>query len=387
MNNLELTRRDELENLTAIYYMENTLNDLEYKINRLGIAPPAPAKPKQPHSDLDYTEPPKPSTPKWGTYPTYTLDPNSVTIPITQAIGPISWMLTAVSAIIWFVTLFIRVDETAWVGLFLLAVMFCLPWLLIMFFKIRKYRLTGGRGKPKWKEKYSKENARYIADRESSSEHAEACKEVDLRNDRLRADYEQRYHGWEIMCNNEMEASKARKGAEYKAYNAAMDQYLADLEHYQRVTLADQQRELDAAEAAYAETSEALDELYNKNILPAQYRNEAAVLYLVTFMGTSNYDLKYAIERFDSYAAMRQRDRGISLLEAQTDIVNQYCRSNNTYMKWITKQLDDITHNMCTGSDQTNAVLNSVNAWQKASVALQAYWRIRDKHAAKKAQK
>ncbi len=40
-----------------------------------------------------------------------------------------------------------------------------------------------------------------------------------------------------------------------------------------------------------AQTHDTLEEVYKKNIIPAQYRGIGSVAYLATFMGTSDYDL------------------------------------------------------------------------------------------------
>ena len=51
--------------------------------------------------------------------------------------------------------------------------------------------------------------------------------------------------------------------------------------------------------SAIADTEQTLQKVFNRNILPGKYRNLSATAFIASFMGASNYDLNFAIERYD----------------------------------------------------------------------------------------
>lgn len=92
--------------------------------------------------------------------------------------------------------------------------------------------------------------------------------------------------------------------------------------------------------------------MYGRNVLPAQYRNRAAVLYLAVFMGTSDFDLKYAIERYDTSVMLTAQREQIDLARAQVALANEAIQ-NQEYANWLNEQ----TLNM---AEQGNEILKSM---------------------------
>lgn len=109
------------------------------------------------------------------------------------------------------------------------------------------------------------------------------------------------------------------------------------------------------------------------------YRNRAAVLYLAVFMGTSDFDLKYAIERYDTSVMLTAQREQIDLARAQVALANEAIQ-NQEYANWLNEQ----TLNM---AEQGNEILKSIDNWQKADIAIREYRRFKARRAAKKASK
>ena len=116
--------------------------------------------------------------------------------------------------------------------------------------------------------------------------------------------------------------------------------------------------------------------MYNKNIIPIQYRKLEALVYLATFLNTSQYDLKFAIENYNQYVIQRKQDKQITLQQAQLDVAKEI-RNNTDYANWLDEQSLEIAEN---GND----ILKSISNWQKADVSYRMYERHKAKKAAKR---
>ena len=90
-----------------------------------------------------------------------------------------------------------------------------------------------------------------------------------------------------------------RYKSECKDYNNALEQYKKDYDHYQTYTMATYNSKKEELKNVIAQTHDTLEEVYKKNINPCTISwNWDQFAYLATFMGTSDYDLKFAIERY-----------------------------------------------------------------------------------------
>ena len=158
-----------------------------------------------------------------------------------------------------------------------------------------------------------------------------------------------------------------------------MKTYEQDVVVYNEETYPQWKEEEQAIETALSDTKAALKEVYSRNVLPAQYRNRAAVLYLAVFMGTSDFDLKYAIERYDTSVMLTAQREQIDLARAQVALANEAIQ-NQEYANWLNEQ----TLNM---AEQGNEILKSIDNWQKADIAIREYRRFKARRAAKKASK
>lgn len=103
------------------------------------------------------------------------------------------------------------------------------------------------------------------------------------------------------------------------------------------------------------------------------------MLYLAVFMGTSDFDLKYAIERYDTSVMLTAQREQIDLARAQVALANEAIQ-NQEYANWLNEQ----TLNM---AEQGNEILKSIDNWQKADIAIREYRRFKARRAAKKASK
>lgn len=91
-----------------------------------------------------------------------------------------------------------------------------------------------------------------------------------------------------------------------------------------------------------------MEDVYNKNIIPAQYRGIGAVAYLATFIGTSNYDLKFAIERYDQDISHRYQQEQIGVAKQQLNVAKQQldvARQQLNMMRTQALILDEVLQN------------------------------------------
>lgn len=79
-----------------------------------------------------------------------------------------------------------------------------------------------------------------------------------------------------------------------------LPKYEKELAFYENDQLPQWEKERAEIQTAISETQATLQEVYDQNVIPAKYRNLDALTFLSSFMGTSRYDLKFAIERYDN---------------------------------------------------------------------------------------
>lgn len=201
--------------------------------------------------------------------------------------------------------------------------------------------------------------AQYTEDIRSSAEYIRSCAEIDEQNRQRQAQLDNDLHD--------------RYTQRYEDYKKAMLQYEADVKHHKDVEIPEWTEDLTILDTALTDAKNALQELYERNIIPFQYRNISALLYLALFLGTSEYDLKTAIERYDTYVMQLQQREQIDVAKAQAQLAAEQLQ-NQQYANWLNEQLVDL-------NEKGNNTLKSISNWQKADVSV----RMWDRHQRQKA--
>lgn len=155
-------------------------------------------------------------------------------------------------------------------------------------------------------------------------------------------------------------------------------------ETYQTYTMATYNSKKEELKNVIAQTHDTLEEVYKKNIIPAQYRGIGSVAYLATFMGTSDYDLKFAIERYDQDVSHRYQQQQVDIanqqlnaMRTQTQILNDVLQ-NQHYATYLNEQVLDI-------QEHGNKLLRSISNWQKADILINEHRYQKRQQAIKKA--
>ena len=199
----------------------------------------------------------------------------------------------------------------------------------------------------------------------NSAEYKQKCKEIDEQNRKNQEIKDEELH------NKYVER--------YQAFEKAKEQYANDIKEYNEYEIPAWEEENTALSLALNETKDVLQSVYDKNIIPFQYRRIEALAYLASFLNTSRYDLKEALTRYDNFVTQLNQQKQISLAEAQLEIMQETLQ-NQQYANWLNEQ----TLNM---AEQGNDILNSIGKWQKADIAYRTYTSVKDKRAMKKAMK
>lgn len=179
---------------------------------------------------------------------------------------------------------------------------------------------------------------------------------------------------YQNQCHKIDEQIKQEYSQQLERYNRDIQNYNEELAMYENELFPQWEEEKNAFQTAKADTKSALDEVYSKNIIPAQYRNLSAVLYFTAFIGTSQYDLQSAIANYDSYVMRCNQSKQIELAEIQVQIMRETLE-NQQYANYLQEQMLDIAEN-------SNDVLRSISRWQKADIAIRELRRIKAKNAA-----
>lgn len=199
----------------------------------------------------------------------------------------------------------------------------------------------------------------------NSSEYIQKCKEIDEQN-RLR----------QAQKDEELQKRYLQR---YEEYKKSVYQYELDLKQYEEQELPEWNKDSMELSTVLENTKDALEAVYNKNIIPIQFRRIESLVYLATFLSTSQYDLRFAIENYNSYVAQRKQDQQISLQVAQLQIMKETLK-NQQYSNWLLEQILDI-------SEKSNNTLKSISNWQKADVSYRVYKEHKREKARKKARK
>lgn len=162
----------------------------------------------------------------------------------------------------------------------------------------------------------------------------------------------------------------------YEQYKRSLPEYEEKVNYHKIVEIPEWSEELAFLGAALTDSKSALHELYDRNIIPFNYRNRSSLQWLAAFLSTSNYDLKTAIERFDTYVLQARQREQIDIAQAQL-MVAQEQLNNQQYANWLHQQQVELTEN-------GNSTLKSISNWQKADIAMREYRRYKAKRAAKK---
>jgi len=189
------------------------------------------------------------------------------------------------------------------------------------------------------------------AEIQNSFDYKRKCEEIDEQNRQRQAQLDKELH--------------EKYTQRYEEYKKSLPKYDEDVQHHKTVAIPEWNEEVAVLGTALTETKSALQELYSKNIVPLQYRNHSALQWLALFLGTSEFDLKTAIERYDTYIMQVQQRLQIDIAKAQLQLAQEQL-SNQQYNNWLQEQLVEL-------SEQGNSTLQSISNYTKVNTALNAY--------------
>lgn len=342
-----MDRKQELEVVTTSYFLEERLSELKKDREELrNQKPRKPVEPSEPHLEKEEVSPiPYPDEEP----DNIEMSGNWKKILILSFVAPvilgiIAWILVHIPFIGGMLSVLISALGTVafWGGIVM---------------TVKEYRRAR-------KEKKSLEEASVIR-KKNSDEYKQKCAEIDEENKKRQAKKDQELHDKYVK--------------RYAQYEENMKQYKADVENYEQVLIPEWNEEDNALITVMNDTHDALQEVYSRNIIPIQYRKLEALVYLATFLNTSEYDLKFAIENYNQYVSQCKQDTQISLQQIQIRIMRETL-SNQQYANWLHEQVLDM-------SEQANDTLKSISNWQKADVAYRTYEQIKANRARKKAMK
>ena len=328
MENELITKENELENVKTAYFLEDRLKGLNEDYNRLlGQEPRRPSPPNAPQLES--------LTAKKIPYPP--INP-IVSMPISTR-----WAaLSAASAIIGMLSLQLAQNVSF---IFILLFFPCgvgfLAGLVLMY-------MEGSAAKKKALEQMTEEI-------KNSPDYKRKCAEIDEQN---KANQEK--------LDKEARETYLKRCAEY---NRAFESYNERTRSYEELELPEWHKEVSELKSVINETSLSLKELYAANII-------SALLYLAMFMSTSNYDLKFAIERYDTYVMQTAQRKQINIAQAQY-MLGREVLQNQEYSIWLDEQMLEI-------SEKGNDVLRSISNWQKSDFAVREYRIHKARRAARK---
>ena len=335
-----MKREEELEIVTTAYFLEERISELKNDQRQLQAAKPnKPQSPVEPQLERETINPlPYPDilpdeiemTGRWKKLLIIAIVAGGVVTILGGAVGTITFLGTLLGL----------------VG-------------TILFWGGIIYALKARSEEKKEKKRLEAES---IERKRNSVEYKEKCAEIDEQN-QLR----------QIQKDKELHE---RYTVRYEDYKKSMQQYKEDVVDYQENILPLWQKEDSALSLALADTQTALQEVYNSNIIPIQYRKLEVLVYLATFLNTSKYDLKFAIENYNQYVSQCKQDRQIKLQEVQIQIAKETLE-NVQYANWLNEQVLDL-------SEQANDTLNNINNWQKADIAYRTYERIKENRKKKR---
>lgn len=305
------TRDEELEVVKTAYYLENNVAELQKEYKRLR-QPEAPTAPK-----LLEVKPQEPKYPEITPPNKFENETDFFNSKIFKKLGIISIILTII-------------PFTTVIGI---------PMLIYCYYSFYKERKT-------LRENESEKYINYI---KNSDEYKNKCKQI------------------EEQCQNDY---LQKKQAAQKAFDEKTKEYEAAKKEYDDISIPQYYEEKEALTTALNDAQATLDEFYNTSkVIPAQYHNIPALAWIALYMNTSSFDLKNAIERWDTYVMQCQQREHIELAEAQVNVLREQL-TNQSYSNWLQEQLIDLTEN-------GNKTLKSISNWQKSDIAVREYRRIK----------
>lgn len=167
-----------------------------------------------------------------------------------------------------------------------------------------------------------------------------------------------------------LKETEEKNEAQYKKLleeyeNVELPTYEKLLAFYKKYTLPEWEEELSQLRLAIRENKAALDEVYSRNIIPSKYRNVAATSFLSAFMGTSQYDLKFALERYDNEIEHNLLKTNNDLTAAQ-GLLLQDILSDSQYANYLNSQMMDSVQ-------EANRALTSISRWTAADAVMHGY--------------
>ena len=333
-------REQELEVVKTAYFLEDQIVHQTQELQRVnGDKPARPAQPREPHLENHSAQ----------------KIPYPEIKPVVDLPKPVRWKLW-MKVSLGGLALTIIASWPGWIFLVTLGIIVFLVapvYGAVVYFK----------DNAAYKQAVANLTAQRTEEIRNSPEYIQKCREIGKQNQQNQA-----------QLDKELHEKYLRR---YEQYKADMKTYEQDVVVYNEETYPQWKEEEQAIETALSDTKAALKEVYGRNVLPAQYRNRAAVLYLAVFMGTSDFDLKYAIERYDTSVMLTAQREQIDLARAQVALANEAIQ-NQEYANWLNEQ----TLNM---AEQGNEILKSIDNWQKADIAIREYRRFKARRAEKKA--
>lgn len=331
MDEISLQRQQEVEVVTTAYFLEKNISDLKKENARLYRNRPAePLPPPEPKLKKELAA----AIP----YPNITTQVNFA----EKTVGyfkNLNKKLILVCIAIMVLSIVADIQVIAYLTLLVL---------LMYIFMKRITWLFWGKSKVKeQKEEQIRNSPKYQA----------RCREIDEENRKRQEDLNQAlYEKYLKECED---------------HKALLVRHTEELKHYREEVLPAWSEKVSALEKDINDTQAALQELYSRRVIPAQYHDIPSLYYLATFIGTSNYDLKFAIERYDAYVARLIEKEKMEIEKAKIAILNEIS-SNQQYANWLNEQMLGML-------EQGNATLRSINSWQKADLAARTYWRYKDR--------
>jgi len=331
---LIITREQELEITTSAYFLEDTLQTLEnesYELQR--NKPQEPKPPKEPVIEQATVEP----------IPYPYIDVSSLKFKWGK------WLLLILGAFLiipLFFSLSMVIDILGTV-LMIISLAY-LPFIIILTVKDynKKTKLTNQR----------------INEVSNSAEYMQACAGIDEQNRQRQAQLDKELHENYIQ--------------RYDEYQKATLKYNDDIKYYNEVATPEWSQEVSILNTALINSRNSLNELYDRNIIPDPYRNYSAVLFLSTYIGTSQYDLKEAIGIYND-SINKELLRGIlDNTSAQLELSNRILH-NQQYANWLHEQQIELI-------EQGNATLKSISNWQKTDIGLRELRRFKANRAARR---
>lgn len=317
-----MDRNKELEVVTSAFFLEANINLLQK--NKQELQSQMPKKPEEPKL-IEVTL----GTPQ---YPT--IDTSHITMPTL-------WKtILIVCAVLFFISFPMANENTVFLVVFLLAPLFLIGILTAL--------ILGTKAKNEAKDKYKQKIM-------SSPEYINKCRQIDEES---RIEYER------------------LKEDTQNAYTRNLEKYNVSLKDYNENLLPQWEEEYKALEIALSDTNAALRELYGTNIIPGECRNLNAVSYLAAYLSTSQFDLGYAIERYNDKKRDTLLKENNDLQRAQILIMTEI-RQNQEYANYLNEQYLYLT-------EASNETLRSISNWQKADIAMRTYERIKERRNAKR---